>query len=38
MCIDEDNIIIFGGIDKNNAQLNDLWRYNIPTNSWTKVI
>ena len=37
MCIDKDTIILFGGMGKNDVQLNDLWSYSIPSNTWTKL-
>jgi N-acetylneuraminic acid mutarotase len=29
------NLWLFGGYDNTNAGMNDIWRYNIPTNEWT---
>lgn len=33
--IDDNNLLIFGGVDKRN-RYNDIWIYNCPSKSWTE--
>src|SRR5207245_991253 len=39
MAYDEEEgvILMFGGVDANISFLNDLWAYNVPTNTWTNI-
>ncbi|CCI47194.1 unnamed protein product [Albugo candida] len=33
----DDNMFVFGGVDKSQVRYNDLQRYNLVTNSWSEV-
>ena len=36
-CPTQKNLYLFGGLDRNNVTLNDMWTFNLLTESWTSV-